>query len=173
MGAANFCYDNRCVIVKEWDLLIGNYPHFDEYRLESLLSYPSLRLDGYNFTFWELVITSGYYKHACIDYVEKPGTRSIFEFFSPGNYSSVQEFCEDVHNKFKDFVSKGQIDKFFFGPRDSGKELYDFLVTKFYDFAEYAAAIERKAVDAAIDKIKDDYGYEEYAVSARFSNSET
>lgn len=173
MATSNFCYDNRCVVVTNDDYECGNHPQLDEYRHESLRSYPSHKLAGYDFIFWDVVLTSGYYEHACIDYVEKPDSRSIYDYFSPGNYSSVQEFCGYLYDEFEGIVSRTKIRKIFTGLRRSGKEIYDFLEDKFDEFVEYAAAIERKKVDAAIDKIKSDYGYEEYGVYARFGNGET
>lgn len=173
MSTSNFCYDNRCVVVTNDDYECGNYPELGDYRHESLRSYPSHKLNGFDFTFWELVYTSGYYEHACIDYVPKPDSRSIYDFFSPSRYSSVKEFCDDLVCTFAGIVSKTKIRTLFSGLRHSGQEIYDFLVAKFEVFVEYAADVERPKVDAAIDKIKTDYGYEEYGVCARFSNSET
>lgn len=141
MATSNFCYDNRCVVVTNDDYECGNHPQLDEYRPESLRSYPSHKLAGYDFIFWDVVLTLGYYEHACIDYVERPDSRNVYDYFN--------------------------------GFRCSGKEIYDFLEDKFDEFVEYAAAIERKKVEAAIDKIKADYGYEEYGVYARFNNGET
>lgn len=173
MGTSNFCFDNRCVVVTDDDFQCGNYPQLDEYRHESLRSFPSHKLAGYDFTFWDIVFTSGYYSHACIDYVEKPDSRSVYDYFNTVSYSSVREFCEDVHREFRNIVSRTRIRRIFSGFRRSGKELYDFLEDKFDEFVGYAATIERKKVDAAIDKIKADYGYEEYSVCARFNNGET
>lgn len=173
MATSNFCYDNRCVVVTNEDYECGNHPQLDEFRCEPLHTYPSCKLAGYNFHFWEIVLTSGHYEHACIDYVEKTGSRSVYHYINPGNYSSVREFCDDVYFEFKDKISRYKIRKIFSGFRSSGKELYDFLEDKFNECVEYAADVERKKVEAAIDKIKADYGYEEYCVYARLSNGET
>lgn len=173
MGTANFCYDNRCVVVTSDDFECGNYPTLDDYRKESLRSYPSHKLAGYDFLFWDIVFTSGYYEHACIDFVEKPDSRNVYDYFNTVSYSSVREFCEDVYQEFKSVVSRTKIREIFTGFRRSGKELYDFIEDKFDELVEYAAAVERKKVDAAINKIMADYGYEEYGVYARFSNGET
>lgn len=173
MATSNFCYDNRCVVVTNDDYECGNHPQLDEYRPESLRSYPSHKLAGYDFIFWDVVLTLGYYEHACIDYVERPDSRNVYDYFNTVRYSTVREFCEDVYGEFKDIVSRSKIRKIFTGFRCSGKEIYDFLEDKFDEFVEYAAAIERKKVEAAIDKIKADYGYEEYGVYARFNNGET
>lgn len=172
MSTANFCYDNRCVVVTNDDYECGNYPRLDRYRLESLRSYPAWIVAGYDFRFWDIVFTAGYYEHACIDYVEKADSRNIYAYFNAERYSSVRGFCEDVYQEFGKIVGRTRIRKKFSGFRSSGKEMYVFLEDRFEKLAEYAATIECKAVDAAIDKIKAEYGYDEYGVCAKFSNGE-
>ena len=173
MSTANFCYDNRCVVVTNDDYECGNYPRLDRYRHESIWAYPSWIVTGYDFRLWDIVFTAGYYEHACIDYVEKPNARNKYNYFNVVRYSRVREFCEDVYQEFGKIVSRTRIRKIFSGFRRSGKEIYDFLEDKCEELVEYAATIERKAVDAAIDKIKTEYGYAEYGVCAKFSNGET
>lgn len=70
-------------------------------------------------------------------------------------------------------LAEQESEKYFPDSAAAGKEIYDFLEDKCEELVEYAATIERKAVDAAIDKIKTEYGYAEYGVCAKFSNGET
>ena len=68
MAANNFCFENRCIVVENDDFEFGNVPEHNEYDKKSLRSYPSSILDESNFDFWNVVLTSGYYEGACIDY---------------------------------------------------------------------------------------------------------
>lgn len=79
---------------------------------------------------------------------------------------------EDVYQEFGKIVGRTRIRKIFSGFRSSGKEMYVFLEDRFEELAEYAATIEHTAVDAAINKIKAEYGYDEYGICAKFSNGE-
>ncbi|WP_418420164.1 hypothetical protein [Alistipes indistinctus] len=174
MGAPNFCYDNRCVVVTDEDYEVGHHPLIGDYRHESLHSYPSRKLDGYDFHFWDVVLTSGYYSGGCIDYVERQSNgRDIWDYFSPYRYESVAEFVGEAYSWFGGLMSKSRIRKIFSGFKASGNTLSDFIEDRYEEFVTIAENIERERVDAAINKIKEEYGYQEYAVSARFSNGET
>lgn len=173
MGTANFHYKNRCVHVTDNDYECGNYPELGDYRRDSLRSFPSHKLSGYDFIFWDIVLTSGYYSDACIDYVEKDYARSIDDRFSSWRYDTVTEFCNDLFAEFPDLMSRSKIHRIFSGLRKSGRSIQSFLDNKYDEFVKIAESIERDRVNAAIDKIKEDYGYDELAVSARFSNGET
>ncbi len=171
MGTANFHYQNRCVAVTDDDYECGNLPEMGDYLRHSLRSYPSRKLAGYDFNFWDVVITAGYYSCGCIDYVEKEQGRDIYDCFRPYNYDSVADFCCDLHREFPDLVSKSRIRKIFSGIKKTEWSV-DRFISKRYDFVAAAEKVERLRVEAAIDKIKEDYGYDEYAVAARFSNGE-
>lgn len=174
MGAANFCFDNRCVVVTDEDYEDGNYPKLGDWLPGSRRSYDSRKLDGYSFRFWEVVLTSAYYSGGCIDYVEKENDgRSINDCFRPHIYENVAEFCRDLHQEFSDLISKSRIRKIFSGIKKTGWSVDRFIEERYDDFVQVIEEIERPKVNAAIDKIKEDYGYDEYAVSVRFSNGET
>jgi hypothetical protein len=172
MGAANFNYRNRCVVVTDDDYECGNYPETGDYHRDALRSYPSRALEGYDFNFWDIVLTAGYYSGACIDYVEKNKGRDIYDYFRPHIYESVADFCHDLHREFPGLVSKSRIRKIFTGIKKTGWSVDCFIGERYDDFVSVAEAAERTKVEAAIDKIKEKYGYEEYAVSARSSNGE-
>ena len=173
MGAANFHYMNRCVAVTDDDYEFGNLPKMGDYLRHSLRSYPSRKLEGYDFNFWDVVITAGYHSGGCIDYVEKENGRDIDDYFRSYRYDSVAEFCRDLHSEFPGMVSKSRIRKIFSGIKKTEWSVDRFISKRYDDFVAAAQEVERSRVEAAIDKIKEDYGYDEYVVSARFSNGET
>ena len=69
MGTSNFAYKNRCIVVTNDDFEFGNVPE-TEYIPQGYRNYSQSRIPT-DFNFFNVVLTSGYYEHACIDYVEK------------------------------------------------------------------------------------------------------
>ena len=91
MATNNFAYENRCIVVTNEDYEMGNMPSMEE-SIDVNRSYPSYRLAvGEDFKFWDIIITSGYYADACIDYTEKD---LDVEYWLGGTqyYNSITEF---------------------------------------------------------------------------------
>ena len=75
MATGNFAYENRCIVVTDEDYADGNLPPMGEWEENTSRNYPSRLLAvSDDFQFWNIVITSGYYSGACIDYKENDAT---------------------------------------------------------------------------------------------------
>ena len=171
MSTGNFCFANRCIVVTNDDLENGNMPSHEKYLTESLRSYPSYLLDDFDrdFKYWRIVITSGYYEAACIDYIEND--YSLRDDYATDNYESVKELLDDLV-RFEG-LSRPYLNKVFKGLRSYGGELWRFLDEGLEQVDGKLREIERSKVNEALDKLKEEYGYEEYRVSTMFSNGET
>lgn len=63
MAAANFNYINRCIYVSDEDYKYNNIPNCSEWirNGHNNTSYGRTIIDGYDFDFFDIVLTSGYY----------------------------------------------------------------------------------------------------------------
>lgn len=174
MGAANFCYENRCIVVTNEDFDFGNVPEHNEYDKKCCRSYPSYFLDDADFEFWSVVITSGYYEAACIDYKPKFDEYGFNMVESRMNYSfayrTVKDLVKDFCDEFK--LSVYRVRKLI-GKLSECDCLSAFAERAFDRVNEYLSELEEIKVNEFLDRLKSDYGFEEYGVSARFSNGET
>lgn len=111
MSTNNFCYENRCVVVTDDDYTSGNIPRLGDYIKDCNRNYPSYELElssrmkliRETLLITKIVITSGYYSDACIDFVQNEewleGTDQFYEW----NISELSD--EDYNNlisKLKD-----------------------------------------------------------------------
>lgn len=71
-GTGNFYYENVCLLVTDEDYETGNYPAYESRPINGNNNFPQYPLEDWNddLRFWQIVMTPGYYEHACIDYVE-------------------------------------------------------------------------------------------------------
>lgn len=71
-GTGNFYYENVCLLVTDEDYETGNYPAYEDRPINGNNNFPQYPLVDWNddLCFWQIVMTPGYYEHACIDYVE-------------------------------------------------------------------------------------------------------
>ena len=71
-GTGNFYYENVCLLVTDEDYETGNYPAYESRPINENNNFPQYPLKDWNddLCFWQIVMTPGYYEHACIDYVE-------------------------------------------------------------------------------------------------------
>jgi hypothetical protein len=166
MGAANFCYENRCIVVTNEDFEFGNVPAHNKFHPGSLHSYPSYFLDDSDFEFWDVVLTAGYYEAACIDYERNS---ACVEDWIGCDWISQKDFFEDIHYQFG--LSYYKIRKLCGNIGDM--EFWRYTSKACDAITDYLADLERDKVNEFLDKLKSDYGFEEYGVSARFSNGET
>lgn len=173
MATGNFSFENRCVVVTNEDYKCGNVPSHDEYVSGTNHSYPSYILDNYDgsFKYWNIVLSSGYYEAACIDYIENDYASNYD--YRTDMYDSVKEFLDDLYIDFKGILSKNYLNKLFKGFKDFGGDLWKFLDMKLDLLDEHLKDLERLKVDEVIDHIKEEYGYSEYGIYARFNNGET
>lgn len=168
MATGNFHFHNRCVVVTNEDIEDSNLPQEGEFYEDSLRSYPAWKIAEYEDAFLthDIVICSGYYEGACIDYREKD--------FLGGYDFSVENF-DNVKMDILDECSKLNPDK---------EELFRLVWNlcsavgkdrRFHadELFGYIYGLEKENINESINKIKDDYGYEELAVFAVLGNGET
>ena len=166
MATGNFCYENRCVVVSELDFEINNVPE----RLECVdnnNSFPSWLIE--EFEYWEVVITSGYYEGACIDYKEHH-SRSAYDVVQgyigyPWTRKELFKLCKEEFG-ISDYRMRkicGNV---------GGMDSDEYVRVSTEKVGEYLAEKERKEVDSYIDGLKQTYGYEEYTCIGRASNGE-
>lgn len=109
MATSNFYYENRCIVVTNEDYECDNVPAHSKYMQGSLRNYPSYILDDAEFDFWDVVITSGYYEGACIDYMPKT------DMYGQDMVTSRMGYAwdyESVHGLVKDFVHEFHLSEY-------------------------------------------------------------
>lgn len=165
MGTSNFYYENRCVVVTDEDYEMGNVPELGEWRQIGREGFHVLKES--DFDFWDVVIESGYYSGACIDY--RRNERDLEYWLGwASSYSTKKAFYKEVQEWFK--ISRYRLDKIC-GP--VGDDFDAWLERSYEVLTEYFADQEREAVNDMIDHLKTDYGYEEIAYIATASNGES
>lgn len=166
MATGNFCYENRCVVVSELDFEINNVPE----RIECVdynNSFPSWLIE--EFEYWEVVITSGYYEGACIDYKEHH-SRSAYDVVQGyiGYPSTKKELFDECKRAFS--LSKRKMQAICGNVGDM--DIDDYVEKATEKVGEYLAEKEEKEVNEYIDKLKNTYGYDEVYCVCHASNGE-
>lgn len=171
MSTPNFAYEHRCIVITDDDLEFGNLPETEPIA-QGFTCYP-LSLIPTSFNFYNVVLTSGYYEAACIDYEEKDGDYKELLGFS---WYYEPESKKEV---FEDLIDLGfKISRYMFNKlckdikRANFKYDYDYFYKIFEAVGEYLMEIEEVEVNKYLDKLMADYGYDEYVCTARFSNGE-
>lgn len=169
MSTTNFSYKNRCVVVTDEDYNDYNMPTLGEW-VNNNNYYPSRILSDYdNFNFQQIVITSGYYQDACIDFYEKD--TCIEDFLgSTGYYPCKIDFIKECKSTFN--LSKYMINKLCGTLKDFGNDMDAWIENAYIKVEEYLKEKESDECNKIIDQIKKDYCYEEYALTGVFSNGE-
>lgn len=167
MATGNFCYKNRCVVVTNDDYDMGNVPDIGE-CVDRSRDFPSSLIK--EFEYWNVVITSGYYADACIDYIEKTD-RTPYDVAQSyiGYPCSKKELFEECKRVFGLSRRKMQAICGNVGNMD----IDDYVEAATEKVGEYLAEKEEKEVNEYIDNLKKEYGYEEVYRVATFSNGET
>lgn len=167
MATSNFCYQNRCVIVTDDDYEFGNIPECeDDERLPYNRSFPSRLIK--RFEFWDVVLTSGYYQDACIDYIEREDDGFDIITGYIGYPCSKKELFSELKDAFG--ISNRTAQKIC---GNVGKLAIDDYVEHAKDkIKDYLAEREENEVNAYIDKLKEEYGYRECACICHASNGE-
>ena len=172
MSAPNFCYDRRCVLVRNDDLEWDNVPaHSKPFGNDR--SYPSAYLDAYkdDFATIAIVLTSGYYADACIDIVDREDKAD--ELLGYANYYSghnrqelVNEICYFLgcSRNFANTRMKGC---------RLGSDTYEYDIEKAFEkIVDDWREVEVRKANKVLNKIKRAYGYKELTRTALFSNGE-
>ncbi len=170
MATGNFAFDNRCIVVTDDDFNDGNVPSLGEYDGNSLRSYNSRFLEiSDDFDYWDIVITSGYYEAACIDY--KRNDVDVDKFLCDSYYiNSQSELIAETKNVFG--FSKYMTLKIC-GKVSECADFKTYIKRAYERLTDYFADEEEKKVNEVLDKLKDDYGYNEYRIAWQASNGET
>lgn len=171
MSAPNFSFEHRCIVVTDDDYESGNVPE-TEYIPQGYTSYPQSLIQT-DFRFHNVVMTSGYYEAACIDYEEKDGEyKDLLGFTYSYEAESKAELWSDLkEERFK--ITRYRFDRLTKGinRKDFGNawELTDKICEV---VGEWLAAQEENEVNEWLDCLMHEYGYKEYVCCARFSNGE-
>ena len=170
MGAANFAYENRCIVVTNDDWEFGNVPPLKKECYDYNRNYPSTELKvSDDFSFWDIVLTSGYYEHGCIDYVRNCYSVED-EFGWSGNYETLKEFYDAVRKEYPQ-LTEYRLRKLC-GKVSDFKNLDYFIDNAYVEISDYLARIEEIKVNQYLDGVKQNYGYEDICCVGRFSNGE-
>lgn len=173
MSCPNFSYQNRCLLVTDDDWECGNYPATGEWN-DGDRNYPSVALKKWenDFYFVKVVMTSGNYSDACIDYIRI--NKSIYDVMGDPYYYRFHNRKSLIH-EFQ-YWFPGFSENFFNKLLKGCNMLHDDYQEKLYNAFD---AIEEKMVDRElaeadkiIDEIKTRYGYTELVCGGVFSNGE-
>lgn len=192
MGTSNFLYKNRCVVVTNEDYECGNYPKLGDW-VNNNRNYPSTEIiHNEDFSTKEytksikpiqlhnIVMTNGYYEHACIDFIRNEDKSAIdcTGWSCYYDFNSIGEIIEPITNDYnitaeeiKTLIQKrmdamgitAETDE------DTFQEFYEYLMD---DIDEKIIENEKIHCNKIIDLIKKEYDYEEYGCVAVASNGE-
>ena len=167
MATANFYYQNRCIVVTDNDYECGNYPTIGELLPNYNRNFPSRYLAEYDFQYHDIIITSGYYCDACIDYDVNDND---VDFIIGGTqyYNTQADFFNECKVQFN--LSIYKLRKICGNVGDMGIENY--LENAYELLTDYLRSVEEIEVNKVLDKIKEEYGYEEVTCIGRASNGE-
>lgn len=192
MGANNFSYKNRCVVVTNEDYENENLPELGDWCNNSR-NYPSREiLQREEFSTQEyaksikpiqlhnIVMTSGYYEHACIDFIrdEEKSAIDCTSWSCYYDFNSIEEIIEPITNDYN--ITAEEIKTLIQQRMNAMGIIAETDEDKFQSFYEYLMDdIDEKIVEneeihcnKIIDIIKEKYGYEEYGCVAVASNGE-
>ena len=168
MSTCNFAYENRCIVVTNDDYEMDNLPPMGEWR-DGNRSYPSCELAvSDDFYFFDIVITSGYYQDACIDYIRNEQTVEYF-LGDTMYYPTKRKLFDNCIEQFG--LSEYRLRKICGKVKDFKN--YDVWIESAYDkITEYLADNEERKVNEYLDGLKKLYGYGEFKCAGVFSNGE-
>ena len=194
MGARNFVYQNRCVVITDDDYEFGNLPTLGDY-IDISRSYPSriVEIDDLELTkvkeyratikpihLHNIVVTSGYYEHACLDFLRNEDNSSIdyVGWSCHYDFNTIEEIIEPITSNFN--ITAEEIKTLIKHRMDAMHITAETDEDKFQSFYEYLMDdIDEKIIEnekiicnKIIDLIKESYGYEEYGCVAVASNGE-
>ena len=168
MSTCNFAYVNRCIVVTNDDYEMDNLPPMGKW-LDCDRNYPSRELAvNDDFYFFDVVITSGYYQDACIDYIRNEQTAEYF-LGDTMYYPTKRKLFNCCKEEFG--LSEYRLRKICGKVKDFKN--YDVWIAVAYDkITEYLADNEERKVNEYLDGLKKLYGYGELGCAGVFSNGE-
>ena len=194
MGARNFVYQNRCVVITDDDYEFDNIPNLGDYANISR-SYPSriVEIEDLEFTkvkeyrttiksirLHNIVVTSGYYEHACLDFLRNEDNSSIdyVGWTCYYDFDTIEEIIEPITSNFNitaeeiKALIKHRMDAMHITAETDEKEFQSFYEYLMDDIDEKIIENEKIICNKIIDFIKEHYEYEEYGCVAVASNGE-
>jgi hypothetical protein len=198
MGTSNFCYENRCVVTSNDDYEFNNLPQLGDWvnnsrnfpSKEVLINELSCCKDYIKsikpIRLHRIVMTSGYYEHACIDFVCNDSVYNSEYVFvtdclgSLGYYnfqdmkeiqSEIVETFQITNEEFETIYNKVMSNM---GITENDEDDFDvFFDVLMNEINDKIIDNERIHCNKIIDLIKEGYGYEEYGCVCVASNGET
>lgn len=192
MGTRNFSYINRCVVVTDDDYNFGNIPTLGEYANNSR-NYPSRLVEYdvidevYSFLqtikpikFHNIVLTSGYYEDACIDFVrdEDKSAMDYTGWSCSYNYNDINKIIDDVSNRYNisvqevENILQKRMELMNITAETDDDDFQTFYENLIDDIDEKIIENEVTHCNKIIDIIKNLYEYDEYNCIAVASNGE-
>ena len=172
MSAPNFSFQNRCVLITNADYEEGNIPELGTWD-DGDRSYPAREIaESSDLKTVKVVITSGYYSDACLDYI-KTG-KDLLDFINYDYYLSDytrKELVNEIQYFFP-WVSTRLINKVFKGCDRRKEDNLQRIQDAVYHMNEIIEEQESKMADKMIDRIKKKYCYRELCCKGIFSNGE-
>jgi predicted transcriptional regulator len=181
MGAINFSYVNRCVVITDDDYNFGNIPTLGDYANNSR-NYPSKFVeydeikDVKEFLktikpiqLHNIVLTSGYYEDACIDFVRdtEKSAMDCTGWSCNYNYDTINEIIGYIANDYnitaediKTLIQK-RMDAMYITAETDEDEFQSFYEYLMDDIDEKIIQNEMAHCNHIIDIIKKIYGYKE------------
>lgn len=162
MSTVNFGYENRCVVISNENIEIENIPTIGD----NVGTYRNSRyiLDDYdNFEFFNIILGYGYYDGAFIDYIEKDFES---EWWYLDNSTSKNELAKLLFEDYGTILNRS------YWSFRKHMENTNSIQEAFNKVFEWMQDVERAKVNNVINQIKDNYGYDEYALLGVMSNGE-
>jgi hypothetical protein len=181
MGAINYSYINRCVVVTNDDYEFENIPTLGEYANNSR-SYPSRLIEfdeiGEVNSFLQtikpiklhnIVLTSGYYENACIDFVrnENNSAMDYTGWSCSYNYNDINEIINDVSSRYNisaeevETILQKRMELMNITAETNDDDFQTFYENLMDDIDEKIVENEMVHCNKIIDIIKKMYGYKE------------
>ena len=181
MGAINYSFINRCVVVTNDDYEFENIPTLGEYANNSR-SYPSrlIEYDEINevksflqtikpIKLHNIVLTSGYYENACIDFVRDEDKSAIdFTGWSCSyNYNNINEIINDISSRYNisaqevETILQKRMELMNITAETDDNDFQSFYESLMDDIDEKIVENEIPYCNKIIDIIKKVYGYKE------------
>lgn len=170
MATGNFDYENRCVVITDEDFENGNIPATNGYAITYRRSTRLLVDIDEDLRYYDIVITGGYYAHACLDFVEKSRPNDCLSIYDGQGFENAHELHKCMSEDFGISVSTARR----ICGKSSNFKYFDYYVdSAFEKMDDYLRSREERVCNKIIDRIKKKFGYEEYVRFATASNGET
>ena len=170
MATSNFDYENRCVVITDEDFENGNIPATNGYAITYRRSARWFVDIDEDLRYYDIVVTCGYYAHACLDFVEKSNPNDCLSIYEYYDFKNAHELHKCMSEDFGISVSTARR---ICGKSSGYENFWDYVDSAFEKMDDYLRSREERVCNKIIDRIKKKFGYEEYVRFATASNGET